>query len=424
MNYKKLGLLIGFIIFTVLLGYGVYFVFFVWSPETEAPGVDQLGEGPGQLPGLGGGFNAPLLTNGGTLPFGANRLGGTLPGGDGEEGTPQIDDVARGGLTMTRLITADTVESPQILPGGTGYVYYDSDDGKFYRISPDGLRKTLLSEDTFFAAEEITWAPDQTKAVIEFPDGANIIYDFSKQKATTLPLGAQDPSFSPDSSQLAYEYIGGSDEDNWLTVSNTDGSEAEFVQALGDKADLIQVEWSPSRQIVAMYRKAAGLSEEEIIFLGQNQENFKSLVVRGTKFEGMWTPQGDKIVYSVVTSDSGYNPTLWVADASIDTIGRNHFPLGVSTWTDKCVFTEDGATLYCAQPDELPAGAGLDRSIVSNGVYDTIISIDMSSGLRQVIAEPVSESGIGMQVERLFFDDGDLVLLDANSRSLVRVDLP
>lgn len=426
MNYRKLLLVIGFVVVALLMLWGIYYVFFVWSPGEE-PGEQVPAGDAGQLPGVGSGGGAAVSGGPGSLPGIGNIPGGGLPGAGiaGDQQLPEIADVASGGLTRTQVVASGVGRDPVVQIGGRGLAYYSANDGKFYRVSPDGSNKAALSQETFYSVERVIWSDDQTKAVLEYPDGANIVYDFLNQQQVTLPAGAEQFDFSADGTQLVYQYIGSNEDENWITISNADGTEAEFVQALGTRADQVEVAWSPARSVVALYRRSAGLSGEEIIPIGLNQENFKSFKVSGTRFEGMWAPRGDRMVYQVISPDTRYNPSLWTVDVYGDNIGANHYALSLVTWIDKCAFNQSGSMLYCAVPESLPDGAGIDRSIVGISVADDIYAVDLSTGLRTLLGRPVSEAGSGMQAAKLMVGSNDemLYVWDARSQAVVSMRL-
>ena len=80
--------------------------------------------------------------------------------------------------------------------------YYNANDGKFYHLTSDGQIKEM-SEQTFYNVNKVTWANNTDKAVLEYPDSSKIVYDFDKQKQTTLPKHWEEFSFSPDGGQIA-----------------------------------------------------------------------------------------------------------------------------------------------------------------------------------------------------------------------------
>jgi hypothetical protein len=135
-----------------------------------------------------------------------------------------------------------------------------------------------------------------------------------------------------------------------------------------------------------------GIDQQQILLIGKNQENFPGLVVQGWGFDYQWTPSGDRMVYNVYNTESGYSPTLWVTDASGNNIGANRRYLKINTWADKCTFS-DNKTLYCAVPDYLPDAAGLQPELANN-IPDTIYEIDLDTGRKTIVGKPEDASTI------------------------------
>ncbi|EKD43239.1 MAG: hypothetical protein ACD_72C00397G0002, partial [uncultured bacterium] len=79
-----------------------------------------------------------------------------------------------------KQIITETVAYPSAANNGT-FRYYNANDGKFYHLTADGQIKTL-SDQTFYNVQQVTWAKNNDKAVLEYPDNSKIIYNFEKQK--------------------------------------------------------------------------------------------------------------------------------------------------------------------------------------------------------------------------------------------------
>lgn len=305
---------------------------------------------------------------------------------------PKPSDVANGGATVATPLVPTPTDA--LTPGSTGQdvQYYDRDTGKFYRISPDGTTKTVLSDQAFPGAEKVDWSPNGSKAVLSFPDDSKIIYDFEKKKQTSLPKEAEDFSFSPDSDQLVYKFQGRDEQDRFLAVSNSDGSETKFVEPIGDKGNQVTPNWSPNRQIVATFEQGANATQQEIVFLGTQNENFPSALVPGRGFQGEWSPDGNSMLFTVRTRESLDNPTLWVMDGRPDTLGQRQVNLGVETFIDKCAFGAAASVVYCAVPAFLPEGAGRVPEL-ARGIPDDFWEIDLTNGSRRLLAKPTDASG-------------------------------
>lgn len=300
---------------------------------------------------------------------------------------PEISSVARGGSTWVGTLVNKSVSAAELSDNGKDIAYYDKSDGKFYRVDENG-NAVALSDKTFPNAESVAWAPTTDKAIIEFPDGANVYYDFTAQKQVTLPKHWKDFTFSGDGTQIAGKSMGVDPNNRWLFVSNPDGSGVEAIEPLGNNEAKVQVTWSPNNQIIATSDtgQAMGFDRKQILLVGKNGENFPGLTVEGLGFRSEWSKTGDHLLYSVYSSDSDYKPTLWLVGSSGENIGAGRKSLSVNTWADKCTFSDD-TTVYCAVPQSMERGAGFQPELFS-GVPDSFYKIDLTTGLKSLVATP------------------------------------
>jgi Tol biopolymer transport system component len=238
----------------------------------------------------------------------------------------------------------------------------------------------------------VVWSPRENKAIVTFPDGSKVLYDFDKKQQVTLPKDWADIEFSADGNQVAFKNLVENTDNRWLGVANPDGSNVQYIEPIGDKEADVQVAWSPTSQVAALYRESSTTASQEVYFIGLHGENFKSLQTDGRGFQGAWSPNGDKLLYNVYNSASNYNPTLWITNASGDNIGVNNTSLKVNTWASKCAFASGGGSVYCAVPNSLPDGTGLYPELAAT-TPDTFYKIDLTTGQQTVLAEPVNSRG-------------------------------
>lgn len=394
MDLKRIFLMIGFIAVSVLIAFGLYFVFF-----------------RGGLPGtVTNEVNEPVngAINGGGLTPSANGNVPVVNVNRGELPPSVVSPVANGGLTQVTPVAPVATVGASI--GSNGNVnYYNRADGKFYRLNNDGS-SSLLSNNTFYSVSNATFDPTGNKAVIEYPDGANVVFDFSTNTQVTLPAHWEDFDFNPMGTQIVAKSLGVDPDSRFLVTVNADGSGARPFQELGQNADQVQVAWSPNNEVLATATTGRRLDvdRQEVYFLGQYGQNFKSMVVEGLNFQPQWAPSGSQLLYSVAGSTSDWKPQLWLVDAQGDDIGRNRRSLNINTWADKCTFA-DNTTLYCAVPNSLPTGAGLQPAIADN-TPDTIYRISLTTGLQTVVAVPegthsVDSIMLSPDKQSLFFTD-------------------
>lgn len=367
---KRILLIIGFIGIVILLAFLIVTVLFRAPSVTvePEPGVEQ---GTGSLPGAQTG--QPNV----------------IPGGEGgeEPGVLQPSQVAEGGLTFVTRLTASEVTAPNI--NGNSLAYYDPADGKFYTIDANG-NVIALSNATFPEAESVLISDNAQVAAIEFPDGSNVIYDFSTESQTTLPSHWEDFDFSPDSDEVITKSVGIDPGNRSLVTTSIDGSQTDVIAPLGSNEDFVTVNWSPNNQIVGFSETGtvqSGFGRNQIYLIGADGEEHGALIVEGGNFEALWSPNGSHILYSVAYSGNQNRPSLWYSNAT-GQAGSERKKFDVETWVNKCTFY-DASTVYCAVPRETPRESGIDHSMVT--AYDDVYAIDIDSGRTILIAEPATD---------------------------------
>ena len=400
MNVKKILILLGFVIFVLAIAFALYWVFFKTSPLD----VDNVNYGPGAIP-PGGEGNAIVVSNTNTAV--TNERFPIENYFDRE-----VSDIANGGLTSVTRLTDGAVTGVDVSSGSLKF--YDTEANQFYTINAFG-QKELLTDKKFFGVSDVVWDRKGDKAVLEYPDGRNIVYNFKTGKQVTLPAELQDFSFDTNGSQLVAEWINvdGNEENNWLVTVNDDGSGMQLVEPIGDEAADVAVGFSPDNQVAALYRKYIDLQRQEVVPIGLEGENFRSFTVQGAGFTSEWSPGGDSLVYSVYHESTNYMPNLWVTQGNSGELGNVRVSLNLATWPDKCTFSGND-TMYCAVPRGLPRGAGLYPEI-ADSYNDNFYTVNLSTGAKTLIANPIGEP-FGYSARNLFVsDDGStLYFTDQN----------
>lgn len=395
---KRALLIAGLLIVAALIGFGLYKMF----KKTEGVTTTRkptTPTAPGQLPSAG---ERPAAGGIAVTP-------GALPPGQTVPLPPQTLPPSYYQPKPVETVVSGNVVYPSLDKGGN-MRFYNANEGKFYRVLPTGEVKELSGQ-VFYNVQKLTWAKNNNKAILEYPDGNKILYNFETQKQYSIPKHWEDFTFSADGRQYGAKSLGLSPENRWLVISNDDGTGAKLIAALGENEKKVKVDWSPSRQVLAFSQTghALGAERHEVLFIGLNNENFKSTIIEGNDFRPLWSPTGKKLLYSVYSARTDYKPELWMVDSYGDNIGDNRQMLKLNTWADKCAFSDD-TTLYCAVPRSLPQGAGILPEVAS-GIYDEIYKIDVKTGLNTSV--PLGDN---YQVKDVFYDQTkNRVMFTANN---------
>lgn len=403
MDKKRILIAVGFLLLCIGLGYLIYHFFFAASPGTIiTPGQKVATSTSNAFPEAGlGGKKGSTSTQPTTLPTSL-----TTPGtkGVGDKQKP-----------VTQLVS-DAILGVESSKGGMRY--YNQQDGKFYRLDANG-NPIPLDEKTFFDVRKVTWAPGKDESILEYPDGSNTYYNFDTKKQVTLPKHWEEFSFAPNSDKIAAKSITISSDGSWLISASPDGQNVKLVEALGENADKVDVNWSPNQQVIATSRTGDPLGEDQqqVLLIGQNHENYKSLTVEGRGMVSEWSPTGGKLLYSVYSKRSDYKPELWISNAAPGTAGTDRKLLNVNTWANKCTFTDD-RYVYCGIPTTLATGAGFVPAIADQ-TPDTIYKIDTQTGTKTEI--PIDGTHV---VGSMFVgEDGQSIYFtDKNQNGLFRVN--
>ena len=407
-RYQKLFVIIIFLSICFLIGYFIWSLFFR-ATETEII-IDEEGQIISNFPNIATGTQS-IIDKGGQVEFPFEPTTPSVPLPDDSSLT------AEGGVTVAQKLGDDKTSNSTLSSDG-GVQYYNKDDGKFYKIDENG-KAVVLSDKVFFSVEDVTWAPNKDKAILEYPDGRKILYNFNTEKQASLPSHWQDFSFSPSSNQLVSKSIGLDPTNSWLIVSNDDGSKAKAIEKIGTNANIVYPAWSPAQQIVGLYTGGVDFNRQEIFFIGQNDENFKSTIIEGRGLEFQWSSEGDRLLYSVWNTEDNLNPRLWLVSTSVDSIGQGRRSLDLMTWAHKCTFATN-TEVYCAVPQSLPEGAGLFPELADQ-TKDILYKIDLATGAKKLLAIPdgaynVSEIMVPESQNVLYFTD-------KKTNELYKVDL-
>jgi len=404
-TFRKIIIGFGLLVFVGAGAFGIYYVFFRGAPAEPGPGTN---------------VNAPLGPGGELVPSGPAGERPVVPPAAPGAGLPGASPIARGGLTLSPTLVATPTLGAT--PGGDGQSVhlYDRQSGRFLKVFADG-RVSELSNTAFPDVSEVTWSDDGSHAILEFPDGAKLSYDFNTQRQATIPPSWNDFSFSPDSGSIAAKAMGDTAEQNWLVVSDADGSNATFIEPLGENGGKVRVDWSPTGEVVAMSQTGneSAPGSKEVLFIGANGENFRSLTVRGLGFMPKWSPDGERMLFSAAAPEDDYRPRLWISNARGENIGFGKRSFDLFTTAEKCAFAGTDA-IYCAVPDAVPAGAGLSPETLV-GVPDTVYRVNLSTGAVTAVGRPDSDTSM----ERLSVsaDGATLFFVDQLNGNLKKMQL-
>lgn len=372
---------LAFVLFSVA---GIYFLFF-YSPNEDMPIIQ-----------------SPETEEVGEQIVGLPEVGLNVEGDLTETPSEIKDNDPFKEITGSQQRNTDVYIDSKVIAINTnanaGVRYYQPSSGIFYKRLGNGT-SVPLSDRQFNNVDKVTWS-NKDKAVIEYPDGANIVYDFVKQQQYTLPAQLKDFAFNDQADVLAAKVEGPLIEDNWLVTINSDGSGLAYVESMGKNGSKVQPLWSPNGQVVAIFADNNGSDSNKVVPIGLNGENYPSFNTIGRGFKGVWADNGKKMLFTTYSSQIGFRNTLWLAEFNEDLSIKRQVNLGLNTYLDKCYVLSEKA--YCAVPQSMPEGGGWFSELTKD-IVDDVYLIDLKSLSVEKIATPVNGSS-GVTISSLQYD--------------------
>ncbi len=265
--------------------------------------------------------------------------------------------------------------------------YYSLANGNIYEANFDGSSLVKTSTASLAGVLSLLWSPDKNEVIGFFQEGDKIkkyLHDYQQGQSTTLNDQISQAVWSPDGKQIATASFDSTSGNNSISLANADGSNLKSIFQTRLK-DLV-LEW-PTSDKISVKTPASGLSDGLVFTINPTNGSFAKVLNGLYGLNIKWSPLGDKILYSN-TDTSGKNISLSLADQS----GQNRTGLGVATLVEKCVFSQNDRSLFCAVPQTLSANAVWPDDYYKGLVAtkDIFYKINLESGQKDQIFDSSS----------------------------------
>jgi len=273
------------------------------------------------------------------------------PSGDGSGQIPTsgpASDQAGGPSYQGRLsaISQESVMSPTT--DGKKVKYYSASNGNVFESNLDGSELTRISSLVLTNLIKAIWSPNRDKVIAIFDENGQArryLYDYNTKISTALNQNIQWIDWSPGQDKIAYQYYNPVTEDNNISIAR--GDNLDWTNILQTRMKDLIVEWPDSGK-VAIRTKPSGLAQSIIYTIDLASGDFQKIIDQTYGLTLLWSPLGNKILYSE-TNDDGKNLKLKTADLETSTISE----LNIVTLPEKCVWSQDNRTIFCAVPKSI-----------------------------------------------------------------------
>lgn len=249
-------------------------------------------------------------------------------------------------------LSQEPVLSPTINSSGNKVRYYSKNNGNIYEVNFDGTGLSRISASNLAGLLNIIWSPDKEKVIGLFQKGDQIqkyLHNYQAGQSILMNSNINQIAWSPDGKKIALQTFNSETQTNTISISNADGSDLKDVFSTRLK-DFI-LEW-PTIDKISLRTKTSGLSDGLVLMVNPDNGSFSKVLGNIFGLNIMWSPLGNSLLYSSTTTD-GKNPSLFLADQT----GQTKKSIGFATLIEKCVFSQDNRTLFCAIPQTLSENA-------------------------------------------------------------------
>lgn len=365
----------------------------------------------------------PFGQGGGNAPTGgASDIGGT-DAGTATPVAPHLTQitarpVARGFIALDASTTpvvslASTTSGAPVVPSFAVEVrYIDRESGNMYAYeAADGGSKRLTNH-TAPGVEEASWLPDGSMAYIRFltddPDKSEHIdtYALPANGGAGFVLPRDLTEVIPRSTASLFALMPGTS-GSVGTIEKADGSgnSALFTSPLS----AITVKKSGT-DFLAYTKPAASLPGYAFSVSGTSGA-FSQILGPLTGLAALPSPSGKQALLSYVQNGV-------IALAFYDTATHATINLPIGTFADKCVWTPDGMSAYCAVPSAIPAGATLPDAWYqgTTAFTDKLWRIDFTARVATLVADLPQLTSAPIDAVSLTLDENASTLVFMNKR--------
>ncbi len=335
MNIKKIFIIVGVLFVLALASLLVYNLFF--KPTVPGGGA----ESGGALPTSPAGRGEEVAPTG-------------LPSGDSGEGQTSSPGATPKSLATLKIkpISQEKVLAPTIGRNGKTVKYFSQTNGNVYESDFDGGNLKKISSVNLNNLLKALWSPDKEKVIGIFSDNnktKKYFYDYASNQSSLLDEKIGYAAWAPNSKKIAYQFIDSAAGQHNISVANPDG--LNWKNIFKTRLENLIVEW-PSNTKISLRQPVSGLAQGILYSINSETGDFSKVLSDIFGLSVKWSPKADKILFSS-TNDRGQEPKLSLADES----GANFKNLNLAGLADKCVWSTDDKTIFCALPQEISQNA-------------------------------------------------------------------
>jgi len=338
------------------------------------------------------------------------------PTATGEPSAPaarETNGSQNGNLASLKLkaISQEKVFSPSIGENGETVKYFLRTNGHIFESDFNGGNLKEKSSVTLDNPLKALWSPDKEKVIGIFNENGQVkkyFYNYTSGQSAPLPDQIAYIAWSPDSKKIAYQFSPTNSDESSISIADPDGS--NYKNIFRTRLNNLIVDW-PITAKISLLTPISGLSQGLVYALNSANGELSTVLTDYYGLNIKWSPKADKLLFSS-TDSSGKNPILRLANET----GSNTKDLRTSTIADKCVWSKDDRSVFCAIPQEISPNAVWPDDYYKGRVIvnDDFYKINLETNEKTKIAG--SSELTGYDAQELFLSPKEDYLFFVNRR--------
>ncbi len=288
-------------------------------------------------------------------------------------------------ISKIEMLSEAPIKAPTIDKKNKQIKYYSDTDGTVWSMNSDGGNKKIQSDFKIPGLKKVTWSPDSNKVLtVVNSDNVDNFYQFdhSINKGIKLKNGIDSAVWDMLGNKIFYKHFDPVTKSRTLNISNPDGSDWQKITDIF-KRD-VQIAPVPLSSFVSFWNLPDAFEETSFNLVGIVGGQPKTLLQGKFGADYLWSPDGTQALVSSVEKRAGKIMTLGLINQQAE-----YTDLGIPTIVSKCLWAEDGKTIYFALPGGIPDDSIMPNDYINSKFFteDTFWKLDIATGKRERIIE-------------------------------------
>jgi Tol biopolymer transport system component len=301
---------------------------------------------------------------------------------------------------------------------------YFSESGALKTVTLGGGAEEAVMDNLPGKPLRAIWSPAGGKALVLLEkDGTSRWYfvDVSAKSVVPLKLEISSPTWTSLGDRIFYLYTDAVTRKTVLNSAKPDGSDWKaFVPVASKDFYLAAI---PKSASVSFWSRPNAFEETTLSSFTTTGSSVKKLFSGKFGADYLWSPNGDKVLVSSVSSKGGDAIALGTANAN----GGEFHTLQAPTFVSKAAWSDDGKTLYYALPLGMPSGSVLPNDYLGKPIHTTDFfwKMDIETGKSDRIIDNGAMEGKDFDSIDLFLspDEKYLFFTNRNDGRLYRIEM-